>query len=253
MAQDLLLCPDCGGIIGASTTTDAGRPCICFGAPTPEVPAGELADPFGEGDPNDTAVMPVPDDGRKSCCMCGKDVSGTKRMRDERGYWCYACHKLDKYAKLGVSGPPPKMESSSAARSSTRESAAGSSRPPKMRKPGIICPSCGKSVKESDMEEFAGELVCGRCKREKVQEGGHLADRFNTAERKREETKNVRLQLMIVMGVILAGVAAYQWDLLPGMGSSGSELRDLIAGARVLAVVVLGLILAGMWWVKRNV
>jgi len=267
MAQDLLLCPDCGGIIGATQTTDAGRHCSCFPDVTP-AQAPDLADPFASEDPNDTAVMPVPEETRKLCCVCKKDLSRSKRMRDERGYWCYDCHKIDKRARLGPGSPAPVGDtgsglgasvgsgfgssSLSAAAVGTSNGSSNAGGRSELKKPQLICPSCARRVTESQMEEYAGELICSRCKREKTQSAGKLSDRFNTHERQREDRKNIRLQLMITLGIVLFGIAAWQWKLFPGQGEGTSQVRDLIAGARVLGLVVLGLILGVMWWAKRN-
>jgi hypothetical protein len=79
--SDDMLCPDCGGIIGAKVTTDAGRPCTCFG-------------PVDEAAAVGTATAPA--SGEKVCWKCGKDVSNSKRAKDSNGYWCYECHKQDR-------------------------------------------------------------------------------------------------------------------------------------------------------------
>jgi len=87
MATEVLICPECGGIIGATETTDHGRPCTCF-------KDGEYKS-TNEGDTSVFGqVLPAP----KVCCRCGKDVSGKKRYHDSLGYWCADCHKADKVA-----------------------------------------------------------------------------------------------------------------------------------------------------------
>lgn len=83
MSDESLICPECGGIIGAKTTTEQGAPCKCGKA------AGA----------DDSAVMAATNSAAKVCCKCGKDLSHEKRLRDSDGYWCVACHKEDQRLK----------------------------------------------------------------------------------------------------------------------------------------------------------
>jgi DNA-directed RNA polymerase subunit RPC12/RpoP len=78
---DVIICPDCGGIVGATKVTDQGKPCICFNDKT-----GGLM-------PHDVPEV------KKVCCHCGKDLAGLKRLKDSMGYWCYDCHKADEKNK----------------------------------------------------------------------------------------------------------------------------------------------------------
>ncbi|MGD1278417.1 MAG: hypothetical protein ABR964_14485 [Tepidisphaeraceae bacterium] len=96
MATEVLICPECGGIIGATEATDHGKPCTCFKDGEFKSSTEEDTSVFGQ-------VVPV----AKVCCQCGKDVAGKKRYRDSRGYWCAACHKADKAANnpIGVRCP----------------------------------------------------------------------------------------------------------------------------------------------------
>src|SRR2546421_7102617 len=70
-SASVIHCPDCGGVVGATQTTEAGPPCTCFGIP------GAL-DALGNGaesvsDPSGTQVLDAPKNGPKVCCKCGKD------------------------------------------------------------------------------------------------------------------------------------------------------------------------------------
>jgi ribosomal protein L34E len=78
MSTELMICPECGGIIGADEASDQGKPCTCFKTK------------------GDTSVMGKAVSDVKVCWKCGKDVTGLKRARDSNGYWCYDCHKADK-------------------------------------------------------------------------------------------------------------------------------------------------------------
>src|ERR1700722_8324529 len=87
-----LTCPDCGGIIGGDST-DPGRACTCWSGKSK---ATDLVnEPTNSGD---TVVERAAVPQAKICCQCGKDLAGHKRLRDSRGYWCFACHKLDQEA-----------------------------------------------------------------------------------------------------------------------------------------------------------
>lgn len=142
-----LICPDCGGIIGGDAT-DPGRVCTCFAnsdsspkvqtaqAKTNELLTADLQTndvQIGEESSSDTVVDQVEAPKAKVCCQCGKDLSGHRRLRDSRGYWCYACHKLDKEATK------PK---------------------------GVACADCGRIVAEAALADYEGRMLCGPCRQE---------------------------------------------------------------------------------------
>jgi hypothetical protein len=87
---------------------------------------------LADADNNDDTFVERPEPPKaKVCCQCGKDLTGQKRLRDSRGYWCYACHKLDKEANK------PKGEK---------------------------CPECSRIVAEAAMGDFEGRRICGKCR-----------------------------------------------------------------------------------------
>ena len=122
-----LICPECGGVIGGDPA-DTGRACTCWANKSPN---GELP---GQDSSGDTVIerqeVPKP----KVCCQCGTDLTGKKRFRDSRGYWCYACHIQDKEANK------PK---------------------------GERCADCGRVVAEAALSEFEGRRICGACRAER--------------------------------------------------------------------------------------
>lgn len=142
--MDELICPDCGGIIGATKVTDAGKPCICF--KEPESSHVYTPDSVSDTSMNDTSMTGTSMSGTslsdtsmagksvaKICCVCGKDVSGQKRYKDERGYWCVDCNKSD-----AAGHPPPDR-----------------------------CPECSRVVPEAALVEYAGLKMCQLCRRDR--------------------------------------------------------------------------------------
>src|ERR1041384_7680768 len=82
----LLICQDCGGVRGATETTEAGAPCRC-----------------SHQTPSSTIYGAAP--GVKICCICGADVAGKQRMKDREGrYFCYDCGVEDSKRKHGEAG-----------------------------------------------------------------------------------------------------------------------------------------------------
>jgi hypothetical protein len=123
-----LTCPECGGIIGASEES-SGRACRCLA----NNPAAGISN--GEPSSGDTVVeSSIP--ATKVCCQCGKDLTGKKRLRDSRGYWCVDCHKADKAANA------PKGEK---------------------------CDDCGRIVAPTALSEFEGRRICGICRNDQAE------------------------------------------------------------------------------------
>ena len=120
MASELI-CPDCGGVIGAGPD-DARFRCVCSGG-------GAAAD--------DTEVAVAPPPAAKVCVNCGKDVTGQKRAKDSRGYWCYECHKEDMRKEKGAD------------------------------KPRVRCPDCGRGVPADSLINFDGIPICQKCRAER--------------------------------------------------------------------------------------
>jgi len=118
-----LTCPECGGIIGASDP-NSSRACRCW---MNNASSGGNANEPSSGD---TVVEPAAP-AAKVCCQCGKDLSGKKRLRDSRGYWCVDCHKADKIANA------PKGEK---------------------------CEDCGRIVAPTALSDFGGRRICGICR-----------------------------------------------------------------------------------------
>jgi DNA-directed RNA polymerase subunit RPC12/RpoP len=163
-----IICPDCGGIVGATEKTPEGMPCTCFlgyGVKVP--PAPDLSD---EEDPSATHLLDAPKPKGKICCMCGKDVSGKKRLRDSLGYWCMDCHRADQ----------------------------------KRRKPqGIPCPKCGRIVKPETIVVEDNQKMCSRCYRELLDERRPGSKRFRMVSFKAYDQQE-RIRLLVLFGIFFA-------------------------------------------------
>jgi hypothetical protein len=163
--SDELICPDCGGVIGAMPL-DEGRACICLQKEVAIAQAESKRNESSGRDPsNETSVVdkPAPE---KICCQCGTDLTGKKRLKDSRGYWCVACHKAD--AEVN-----------------------------KLK--GERCAQCSRIVAESALEDRDGIRICGRCRREN-DDAAKQKRKFSpvhTSAHSEEEKRN----LYILLGV----------------------------------------------------
>jgi hypothetical protein len=158
-----IICPDCGGIISADET-DLRRQCTCL-SEKPSSP--DLSEPDSSGD---TFVERTDAPKQKVCCQCGKDLNGHRRLRDSRGYWCYACHKLDKEAKK------PK---------------------------GAACGDCGRIVPEAALSDCEGTMICAACRaerRERAKERRRLSPVKTDAH---DEMAKKRLYWMLAIVAVL--------------------------------------------------
>jgi hypothetical protein len=127
MSSDLI-CPECGGVLGGESS-EQGRPCTCFTGKSNSSPDFS-ADGQSSGDTFvEKAAVIV-----KVCCQCGKDLSGKKRLRDSRGYWCPACHKIDRAAHSPS---------------------------------GEKCADCGRIVSEAALSDYEGRQICAPCRTER--------------------------------------------------------------------------------------
>lgn len=172
-----LICPDCGGVIGATGIDSAGRsPCTCY-KDEPETSTteerGESSD--RDDDPSDTVSLPsqqppeAPGEAAppKLCIVCGKNVSGHRRVKDSRGYLCYDCAKSEvKAEKAGT----------------------------------IPCGECGRRMKEAGLLFYKGKKICRNCHEHHTE-----LDRKNrkvaTKEIDEYEKRNV-IVLAVIFGVL---------------------------------------------------
>lgn len=145
----MIFCPDCGGVI-AGELQDGVKVCRCGqeSAPGPGVP-----------------VVPPHE---KTCCRCGKDISGKTRYHDSRGYWCKECHRLEKL-ETTEDGEP--------------------------------CDACARRVPARKLFADQGQRICGRCLRER-QEERHKPKAI-TFSRPHQEYQKKQVLILLAIGLAL--------------------------------------------------
>ena len=173
-----MYCPDCGGLIGATETTDEGRPCTCF-------KTYASASPPSDGGA-DTSVMGQQVVAKaKVCCKCGKDLSGKKRLRDSLGYWCVECHRADEAANA------PK---------------------------GVKCAECGRVVAEGAITNYDGIKICGRCLEDRKEQAKRDRKFGKVDDRSFKEHEKQRLYLFLgILGVLFLIIVLRALHLLGNM------------------------------------
>lgn len=178
---DELICPDCGGVVGATEHTEAGAPCRCFtgsassaasAAATTSV--GTLmgtealaAEGGGGGVAVETAVAAKP---AKICRLCGADLTGQRRYKDHAGYYCADCnkqHTLDEHQGR------------------------------------VRCGACGHLIKPESLTEYEGTKMCPSCYGEKQELKKQQIQRLGfKAARTREDFRQVLLVAYILLGLV---------------------------------------------------
>jgi hypothetical protein len=144
-------------VIGG-TGENGVRSCSCFSNET---------DAKSDTDVMGTVVVSQP----KICCVCGKDVTGKKRAKDSRGYWCYDCHKAER----------------------KREKEAETSGK-------VRCPTCSRWVLPGAIVNFEDQKMCMSCKNARME--AHTGrKKFKEVGDKHYDAHN--RQRVLIMGVVL--------------------------------------------------
>lgn len=180
----MVYCPDCGGVVGAKTVTEAGHPCTCFADVKPKARAapepslddlGDVAPSEGEVSNDDTAATdspaastaPAKQQAEKLCVLCGKNVAGHRRVKDSRGYLCLDCARTEQ------------------ARNKPQ---------------GARCPKCGRIVKEESIAVHDGQRMCQRCLREARELARPGSKRFRKIDDQHFEKAN-KTQLIVLSAI----------------------------------------------------
>jgi hypothetical protein len=163
MIEDALLCPDCGGVVGASQRTEAGAPCTCFSS--------------ARKGPADTDIVPSPDSPEfsaalteKRCRICGMDVAGRRRVKDPSGYYCYDCYKAEER---------------------------------RLHEGRVRCRACGRLAKEGVLTEYEGIRMCPQCLEERKELHKQRVQRIGIVTTQKRYEKRQVLALCIAAVVLL--------------------------------------------------
>ena len=181
-----LVCPDCGGYIGA-TGTDGRKPCNCF--------------KDSNGGKSDTVAIesPVRADvsaSTKRCITCGKDVTGHRRVKDSRGYMCYACAKEEMAAeKVGT----------------------------------VPCAECGRRVRPEGLVAFGSIKICKRCHNDHKDQKKRSVKKIATRHYEMHEKRTlIYLSIAFVILLILVIYATVRWkthySVAPELGSPNAQV-----------------------------
>ncbi|HLL89092.1 MAG TPA: hypothetical protein VK324_07290 [Tepidisphaeraceae bacterium] len=184
-----ILCPDCGGVVGATEVTDGiGWPCTC----------GVGGGGGGNGSPDDTDLdMPAISGGTatttatttatprvdrppKPCVSCGRDTNGHRRFKDSRGYVCFACAKAEQQ---------------------------------KARADAFKCEGCGRWMPLHSRHDYLGTTVCPTCLAERRDADRKRPRKLDTSAHVAHERRNLYV-LLSIMGVLLLIVILRQTGVL---------------------------------------
>jgi hypothetical protein len=136
---------------------------------------------------SDTAVdMPSPAGEKaaapKLCVVCGKDVTGHRRLKDSRGYICYHCAKAEQKRERGGR---------------------------------VRCRECGKLVPEEALNDYQGLKICNKCHAERLKLQKAEIKRIGIAStHERHEKKNLYV-LLGIAGFLLLIIVLNKLGVLP--------------------------------------
>jgi DNA-directed RNA polymerase subunit RPC12/RpoP len=128
--------------------------------------------------PAGVAAPPEP----KICVVCGKDVSGHRRLKDSRGYVCYSCAKEEQRQERGGR---------------------------------VRCRGCGRLVKEETLNDYEGAQICHRCYAERQKLQKQEIKRLGLANVHTEHERRRLYSLLLVAGVLLLIIILNKFGILP--------------------------------------
>ncbi len=219
---DLLICPDCGGIIGATVTSDEGKPCICFGtkksvavqarsalnmgpittqdraipleshAPIELSPVDMLDETAGPSGWNPTTGSPASVENTASALA---PAQGGSKI-------CVTCG-------ANVAGKPRFKDSRGYLCLACHQAERAA------EKSATKCSDCSRPVAEAGLFDFEGLRICGSCRADRIAGEKH-ARKFSgvkAATYKEDEKKQIKWML-IVLGVLVLLIALHKLGIL---------------------------------------
>ena len=158
MSMTEVICPDCGKYIAPKGSIDPATRCRC---------ADEQSAPASAG----SAEV------RKTCYVCGADITNRKRLKDHLGrYWCGECARADHRATK--------------------------------RAKELQCPDCSRMFPPLKLMEHGDVRVCKTCYKKRLDETQKkLVKMGHAAASKRHEIKHIKWMLIIL--IVLIALATY--------------------------------------------
>jgi hypothetical protein len=180
-----VICPECGGVIGGVGYDAQGRgPCTCFDDRPTKKSKVEKADSSDTVSipsipaPVTTTMSPQRVDANeapeKLCIVCGKNVSGHRRIKDSRGYLCLDCAKAEMAQEKAGTVP---------------------------------CAECGRRIKEGGLVMYSGIKICRRCYVEHKESKKVLVRKVATKNFDAHERRTVLIWAILFL--ILGSIVVY--------------------------------------------
>lgn len=163
--SDELICPDCGGVIGASPGGDVK---VCHCAQEQFRIDEKLARQAEAQVAAEAAATPVVE---KICRVCHKNLAGHRRLKDHDGYICLSCAKqeqADKEAGL------------------------------------VSCAECSRKLKPAGLIDYHGVRICRRCFADHQELSKFKAPPPKLDQHDQHEKKRLKILLVItlILGLI---------------------------------------------------
>jgi hypothetical protein len=189
-----VVCPDCGKYIAPEGAVENHLRCRCGEARGPKVTAKEVsvrpsiktkiaipetpaAEPEKESEPTGDTTVSM--SAKKSCYICGADLTGRVRLKDHLGrYWCKDCSAADARAKR--------------------------------REDELRCPDCSRVFPEHKLVYFQTTRVCTSCFKDREKElekkiKKAAAEKLHT----RAEWQGIKWMAIIAGVLLLLGTMGY--------------------------------------------
>ncbi|MBC7783093.1 MAG: hypothetical protein H7144_04570 [Burkholderiales bacterium] len=169
---EAIICPDCGGVVGGDRASGV-QVCQCFAS---------RGDYEAREQPAVEAARIAAEKVDKRCRVCGKNLSGHRRVKDSRGYMCLPCMKAEEEA--AVEGL-------------------------------IACAECGRHLKPDGLIDYHGVRICKKCFNDHKELSRFRAPPPNPALINDHEKQSLK-KYLIIAGILLAIIALASLGILGG-------------------------------------
>ena len=162
----VMICPRCGGSVGAAVAGKRACTCTKTGSSVATATVDSL---------HDTGARPG--ERAKLCCVCGKDVTHDRRMKDAATgrYWCFECGSANPIHKAHAMDVP--------------------------------CPECKRRFPPLAMMKFKDHYICSECYAKHA--GKPLPGKAGEAAAPAKTTSPIKIALIIVGAIVFVLVAIW--------------------------------------------